>query len=602
MRIRLACLLPWMVVTAALGQGTTRPAEVVYPPFAAAKGSAWRDGDECYLKTSLVQAWGWRVEGSRDRATISVGGNPVTVPVRTFGSEATVPLRALLTKLGGGSAWRPLEDTLEVWSTVRTVSLRNGVAVVETGLPCRPKISVDQGPARLAIDLLGARMDSATRVDAPSELRLDQETPFRLRLTLPCQPGVLLPAWKSEATRRFELDVAAVLPATPSTATGVVSAPVDARTRPSSGSDQNLGRTTSVAEPPRQDPTKQDPPRQNPPKQEPPVVEPPKQDVPPPTTTQAAPGGEFQGPPVPPYEALPWRVQNETEAGAALIVPYRGQALRPPVFNRPDLETIELRLFRAKVGGSADGRVSVRESPSLKGAEVLEDDEGVLVRFRTARPFGVEFSVVGNEYVVRLVKPRTGDGRLAGKVVVIDPGHGGEDPGARNLSDQTFEKNLTLAIGMKAAQKLTEAGATVLMTRRSDVFIGLRERSEVANQNAADFFVSIHINSNARPNSTSGTITFYHLKDAIDRLLAECIQSELAKTTGLPDIGVWSDGRIYASGFAVLRHSQVPATLLELGFINHQRDRAVMRTERFQESVAEAIVRGLKVYLGDGEA
>lgn len=592
MRIRLACLLPWMVVTAALGQGPTRPAEVVYPPFAAAKGSAWRDGDECYLKTSLVQSWGWRVEGTRERATISVGGDPVTVPVRTFGSEATVPLRALLTKLGGGSAWRATEDTLEVWSVVRSVSLRNGVVVVETGLPCRPKIAVDQNPAVLAIDLSGARMDTATRIDAPTELRLNQETPFRLRLTVPCQPGVLLPAWKSEATRRFELDIAAVLPSVPPTATGVTSAPVDTRTRPTAGSDQNPTRPPQVVEPPKQEPPKQDPP----------IVEPPKQEIPPPTTaTQTGPVGEFQGPPTPLYEALPWRVQNETEAGAALIVPFRGQALRPPVFNRPDLETIELRLFRARVGAFGDGRVTPQESPSLAGAEVIEDEEGVLVRFKTARPYGVEFSVVGSEYVVRLVKPKTGDGRLAGKVVVIDPGHGGEDPGARNAADQTFEKNLTLAVGMKAAQKLTEAGATVLMTRRSDVFIGLRERSEVANRNAADFFVSIHINSNARPNSTSGTISFYHLKDPIGRLLAECMQSELAKVTGLPDIGVWSDGRIYTSGFAVLRHSKVPATLLELGFINHQRDRAAMKTERFQDSVAEAIVRGLKVYLGDGE-
>ncbi|MCW5942129.1 MAG: N-acetylmuramoyl-L-alanine amidase [Fimbriimonadaceae bacterium] len=584
-----------MVVTAALGQGTTRPAEVVYPPFAAAKGSAWRDGDECYLKTSLLQSWGWNVEASRDRATVTVGGNPVTVPVRTFGQDATVALRGLLTKLGGASAWRPSEDTLEVWSIVRTVSLRNGALVVETGLPCRPKISVDQQPSALAVDLLGARKDSATRIDAPSEVRLTQETPFRLRLTVPCQPGVMLPSWRAETTRRFELDIAAVLLATPPASTQVTSVPGDARARPAIGADQNAGaKPTPAIEPPKQDPPKQDPP----------VTEPPKQEVPPtqtPPVTQEIAQGGLQGPPVPTYEALPWRVQNETATGAALIVPFRGRALQAPVFSRPDLETIELRLFGAKPGSPRDGQAPFQESPSLAGAETIEDDLGILVRFKTVRPFGVEFSVVGNEYVVRLVKPRTGDGRLAGKVVVIDPGHGGDDPGARNPADQTFEKNLTLAVGMKAAQRLTEAGATVLMTRRSDVFIGLRERSEVANRNAADFFVSIHINSNARPNSTSGTISFYHLKDPIGRLLAECMQSELAKVTGLPDIGVWSDGRIYSSGFAVLRHSQVPATLLELGFINHQRDRSVMRTERFQDSVAEAIVRGLKVYLGDGE-
>jgi N-acetylmuramoyl-L-alanine amidase len=192
-----------------------------------------------------------------------------------------------------------------------------------------------------------------------------------------------------------------------------------------------------------------------------------------------------------------------------------------------------------------------------------------------------------------------GNGKLAGKLIVVDPGHGGKDRGAN--SNGVFEKDLNLKIGRLVAEELAKAGATVIMTRKTDVFISLNERALIAERNKADLFVSCHINSTGGSGSQSGGITFHHLGRPVSRLLAECIQDELAKIGGIPDRGVWSDGKIYRSGFAVLRQTTMPGVLLELGFINHSRDRARLVQEDFQRGVAAAVVRGIKVFLGDAK-
>jgi len=200
---------------------------------------------------------------------------------------------------------------------------------------------------------------------------------------------------------------------------------------------------------------------------------------------------------------------------------------------------------------------------------------------------------------IGLIKPNVGNGHLAGKIVVVDAGHGGHDSGAKSPAKDAFEKNLTLKIAKQLSNRLTAEGATVIMTRTTDTFIELKERAMIANRNGAHFFISCHINSNVVSNSTSGGMTFYHKKDPIGQLLADCIQREIAKVSGLKSMGTWSDQRIYQSGFAVLRHSTMPAVLIEFGFINHNFDRKRMVTADFQSDVAGAIVKGLKVYLGE---
>lgn len=249
--------------------------------------------------------------------------------------------------------------------------------------------------------------------------------------------------------------------------------------------------------------------------------------------------------------------------------------------------------------------------------ETLEqrfDEEGLLVRAIRAIPaenglirLVVELSravsanlMPGKESLaINLRLPRNAGGSLKQKVIVIDPGHGGNQTGARWVEGKRVinEKEITLAIGLKVAEKLAREGASVILTRAEDNAIGLYERTAMANQSGAHFFVSLHCDSNPRPNSVSGTTIYYHKDDADSRALGQAILEEIARVSGLSSRGVRSDSTLYSSGLAVLRTSQMPAVLIEVGYLNHATDRTRLLDPKFQDRVAEAIVRGLKNYV-----
>ncbi|MCX7799352.1 MAG: N-acetylmuramoyl-L-alanine amidase [Fimbriimonadales bacterium] len=337
-----------------------------------------------------------------------------------------------------------------------------------------------------------------------------------------------------------------------------------------------------------------------------------------------------------------WRVRGglpETSSGGAWMLedpnappsevataepPSEPQPPRPrvgpivAVRSAPREETFELRLPSAlasqtRLEREAPERIAIRLPASewiapdrpLPGVRRIESESSAastVVRLHLERPMVVRSVFEGGALRFSLVRPEVGDGKLAGKVVVVDAGHGGSDPGAKAPGGGVLEKDLNLAMALEIAGQLTRHGADVILTRASDVFLPLKERSEIANRAKASFFVSVHVNSNRVANSRSGTMVFHHKTDPVGQLLADCIQREIGAVSGLPNLGTWSDGRIYASGFAVLRYATMPAVLLELGFINHGADLRRIRTEDFRKKVASAVVRGLKVFLGDGRA
>jgi N-acetylmuramoyl-L-alanine amidase len=235
--------------------------------------------------------------------------------------------------------------------------------------------------------------------------------------------------------------------------------------------------------------------------------------------------------------------------------------------------------------------------PDLKLVSVRTVDNDSVITFESTRPMGLEMWTDATGITIQMVKPSLA-GKIAGKVIVVDAGHGGVDGGARAGTVQ--EKQLTLRIASELSERLKQAGATVIMTRKTDVAVALDRRAAVANSNKADLFVSVHINSSARP-TVSGSMTFFHGPNAMKELLARCIQTEIAKIDGIPSIGVKSDKTIYKSGFAVLRQSKMPGVLLELGFINHPNDRARMVKPDYASKVATAVVTGLKEFIGDAK-
>jgi len=175
--------------------------------------------------------------------------------------------------------------------------------------------------------------------------------------------------------------------------------------------------------------------------------------------------------------------------------------------------------------------------------------------------------------------------------VVIDPGHGGEDPGAEGASG-SYEKDFTLAVSLKVASLLEDVpDVKVYLTRDKDVFLSseTRDRPNFANKLEADLFISIHANTFADP-TVSGTETFYYHDNSLG--LANIIHRHVVAATGFHDRGVSQEN------FFVLRDTTMPATLLEIGYLTNPADEQTMLTEEFQQAVAEAIVDGIKEYLG----
>ena len=221
--------------------------------------------------------------------------------------------------------------------------------------------------------------------------------------------------------------------------------------------------------------------------------------------------------------------------------------------------------------------------------------------------------------------------------VVIDAGHGGKDPGA--IGKKAYEKKITLAIALKLGKYITDnlKDVKVIYTRKTDVFIELFKRAEIANENNAQVFISIHVNSlnNSKPTGTSTYVMGIHkseenlevaqrensvilkekgyqrnyrgfdpnspesyitlslLQDAHleqSLLLAQKVQNQFRKRAGRKDRGVKQ------AGLVVLWNATMPAILVETGFISNSAEEKYLLTDYGQSIIASAIYRAFKEY------
>ncbi|SFL74431.1 N-acetylmuramoyl-L-alanine amidase [Paenibacillus sp. 1_12] len=171
--------------------------------------------------------------------------------------------------------------------------------------------------------------------------------------------------------------------------------------------------------------------------------------------------------------------------------------------------------------------------------------------------------------------------------VVIDPGHGDQDPGAK-ATNGSNEKTFNLSMGLKVYKLLQqEANIQPYMTRNDDTFIPLDDRAKFANDLNAHVFVSIHGNSYLA--TSTGTETYYYKSDSTE--FAKIMHKYLAAATGLADRGVRQEP------FRVVKVTNMPAVLLEVGYLSNPKDTALMFNEDFQNKVAQAIVAGIKEQL-----
>ncbi len=191
---------------------------------------------------------------------------------------------------------------------------------------------------------------------------------------------------------------------------------------------------------------------------------------------------------------------------------------------------------------------------------------------------------------------------LAGKIIVVDPGHGGRDSGASAELHpfDVYEKDITLAIGRRVQSLLMQSGATVIMTRSDDSFPALESRPQLANSRHADYFISIHADSSVLGRNTlAGTTVYFHAQNSLCRLMAADIGRRVSETSGISYNGVKSDTIRFRTGFAVLRESYMPAVLVETGYMNNDRDLAKLRDDAGQQRIAAGITAGLRDFIAD---
>ena len=172
------------------------------------------------------------------------------------------------------------------------------------------------------------------------------------------------------------------------------------------------------------------------------------------------------------------------------------------------------------------------------------------------------------------------------KIVCIDPGHGGKDPGATGGGVQ--EKAVVLNVAKKIGAFLEARGCTVMLSRETDVFVELSDRARMANAAKADLYVSIHCNS-VRDNARATGMEVYHYTRASEasKRAARVIYDKLLPVCGLRGRGV------KAKDLAVLRETAMPAVLIELGFISNPSDRAKLTNFAWQDDAAQAIADGI---------
>lgn len=183
------------------------------------------------------------------------------------------------------------------------------------------------------------------------------------------------------------------------------------------------------------------------------------------------------------------------------------------------------------------------------------------------------------------------------KIITIDPGHGGSDSGAVGPNGYT-EKEGAFAISQKVASILNQSGAKVVMTRDSDVDVygpnasarnELQARVDVGNNANSDIFVSIHCNAFVNP-AANGTQTFYYGSSYQGQRLAQSIQEKMIEANGLRDRG------ISTCNFYVVKHSYMPAVLIETAFITNYDEEALLSDDEWQTTMAKAIAEGINEY------
>lgn len=192
---------------------------------------------------------------------------------------------------------------------------------------------------------------------------------------------------------------------------------------------------------------------------------------------------------------------------------------------------------------------------------------------------------------------------LSGKIIIVDPGHGGIDGGASSDSG-LLEKDVALSISLILRDYLQEAGALVIMSREEDTDLAdpttkgvrnrkvqdLKRRVQLVNETGSDLFVSLHLNAIPSP-KWSGAQTFYNRSIDQNERLAKFIQEEIRYNLENTNRLAKPIGNVY-----LLKHAQIPGALIEVGFLSNPSEADLLNTKAYQQKVAASIYQGIMRY------
>jgi len=248
---------------------------------------------------------------------------------------------------------------------------------------------------------------------------------------------------------------------------------------------------------------------------------------------------------------------------------------------------------------------NLREDPSTSSDIVVHADAGEKYKIHAAEGewYKIEIDKNTDAYVANWVVSKDSDntangneeavkkdvrkkGTLKGVTLVIDPGHGGNDKGTTGARG-TNEKEINLKTAEMLKSKLRSAGAEVIMTRESDVYVDLRKRVSISHQYAADAFISIHYDA-TDDSSISGFTTYY--TNSFQRKLAEYVHEGLSKKLTLRNRGV------QPGNYLVTRENKQEAILIELGYLSNPSEESIVTTDFYREQATLGIYQGILKY------
>lgn len=269
------------------------------------------------------------------------------------------------------------------------------------------------------------------------------------------------------------------------------------------------------------------------------------------------------------------------------------------IFNIEDAQISNISR-QEKLDGNIAKKVFLQEKKdTVQGKIYLQEEVNNNYKIYSLGKKGIAIDIF-NSVVNTPVASDVALSNVKNKIITIDPGHGGSDSGAVGPNGYT-EKEGVFAISQKVASILNQSGAKVVMTRDSDVDVygpnasarnELQARVDVGNNANSDIFVSIHCNAFVNP-AANGTQTFYYGSSYQGQRLAQSIQEKMIEANGLRDRG------ISTCNFYVVKHSYMPAVLIETAFITNYDEEALLSDDEWQTTMAKAIAEGINEYFSN---